>query len=139
MISHLKFSVGGFHDTKETPPVFRIIEKGEDFNLILVYNPVNGSIKLSFSVLENSFFDYIASGLPVVNNYPGWLADMITENQCGIVSEPDNASAFADAIIYLADHPEERKSMGANARKLAVKEFSREELSDRFVNFPESV
>ena len=81
----------------------------------------------------NKFFDYIASGLPVVNNYPGWLSDMITENKCGVVVPPDNATAFADALIYLADHPEERGTMGANSRLLAEKQFSRDQLADKFV------
>ena len=32
----------------------------------------------------NKFFDYLACGLPVVNNYPGWLADLIRDHQLGI-------------------------------------------------------
>lgn len=92
-----------------------------------------------YGTSPNKFFDYIASGLPVINNYPGWLADMIGENRCGVVVPPDNASAFADALIYLADHPEERRTMGTNSRNLAEKQFSREKLSDKFVEFLERV
>lgn len=90
-----------------------------------------------YGTSPNKFFDYIASSLPVVNNYPGWLADMITENNCGLVVPPDNASAFADALIYLSDHPEERKTMGVNSRRLAEKEFFRNDLANRFVEFLE--
>ena len=25
----------------------------------------------------NKFFDYLACGLPIINNYPGWLAGII--------------------------------------------------------------
>jgi len=64
---------------------------------------------------------------------------MIGENRCGVVVPPDNASAFADALIYLADHPEERRTMGTNSRNLAEKQFSREKLSDKFVEFLERV
>lgn len=92
-----------------------------------------------YGTSPNKFFDYIASGLPVVNNYPGWLSDMINENKNGVVVEPNNASAFADALIYLADHPEKRVAMGAYSRMLAEKEFSRDELADRFVGFLEGV
>jgi glycosyltransferase involved in cell wall biosynthesis len=92
-----------------------------------------------YGTSPNKFFDYIASGLPVVNNYPGWLSDMINENNCGLVVAPDNAEAFADALIYLADHPEERHTMGDNSRILAEKQFSREDLSDNFVEFLEKV
>lgn len=92
-----------------------------------------------YGTSPNKFFDYIASGLPVINNYPGWLADMIGENNCGVVVPPDNAAAFADALIYLADHPEVRRTMGANSRTLAEKQFSREKLGDKFVEFLEEV
>lgn len=30
-----------------------------------------------YGTSPNKFFDYISSGLAVLNNYPGWLADMI--------------------------------------------------------------
>ena len=92
-----------------------------------------------YGTSPNKFFDYIASGLPVVNNYPGWLCDMINENNCGMVVSPDNAAAFADALIELADNPEKRSAMGANSRILAEKQFSRDELADKFVRFLEGV
>ena len=86
----------------------------------------------------NKFFDYISSGLPILNNYPGWLAEMIRERECGLAVPPDNPAAFAEALIYLADHPEKRKIFGENSRKLAEDEFAREKLADRFVNFLEN-
>lgn len=51
-----------------------------------------------------NFFDYISSGLAVLNNYPGWLADMIEENELGVVVPPNNAKAFADGLIKLVDN-----------------------------------
>lgn len=92
-----------------------------------------------YGTSPNKFFDYIAAGLPVVNNYPGWLADMINENKCGIAVEPENAVVFADAIEKLADNPEMRKEYGANARRLAERDFDRENLSTQFVDFLEEV
>lgn len=91
-----------------------------------------------FGTSPNKFFDYIASGLPVVNNYPGWLASLINEHGCGKVVPPDNAEAFADAMEYLADHPTERKSMGDNARRLAMNQFDRSLLSRQFVRVLEA-
>ena len=88
-----------------------------------------------YGTSPNKFFDYIASGIPVVNNYPGFLADHINSAQCGIVIPPDDPAAFADALIRLADSPELRKQYGANARKLAEQTFSREKLAADFVNF----
>ena len=87
----------------------------------------------------NKFFDYIAAGIPVVNNYPGWLAGLITEHRCGIVVPPGDASAFADALQRLAADAAERRAMGAAARGLAEKEFARTLLAGRFIAALEAV
>jgi glycosyltransferase involved in cell wall biosynthesis len=87
----------------------------------------------------NKFFDYIASGLPVLNNYPGWLSDVIMKHKCGIAVSPDNADAFADALEFMSDHPDEVRTMGGNARNLAEKQFGRRALADKFVDLLETV
>lgn len=131
--------------------------KNENINNCLFYKPipmvqiasVTASATIGLMVLKNvpafyygtspnKFFDYISSGLPVINNYPGWLADMIKDNKCGVVVEPDNAQAFADAIIDMIDNaPLEEYSK--NARDLAEREFDRELLGKKFVDFFEEI
>jgi len=81
----------------------------------------------------NKFFDYLAAGIPVVNNYPGWLAGLIQENRCGVVVPPNNPVAFADALQRLAVDRTVCRAMGAAARGLAEKEFARPRLAARFV------
>jgi glycosyltransferase involved in cell wall biosynthesis len=90
-----------------------------------------------YGTSPNKFFDYIASGLPIINNYPGWLADMITENKLGIAVQPDNTVTFAKGLIELVDKEVYRKQAGINARKFAEENFSREYLSNEFVSFLE--
>ncbi|PCI61313.1 MAG: glycosyltransferase WbuB [Gammaproteobacteria bacterium] len=92
-----------------------------------------------YGTSPNKFFDYIASGLPVLNNYPGWLADMIEENNCGFVIEPDDFEAFADALEQAADDKSKLKIMGDNANKLAVNKFDRKLLADKWVNWVTAV
>jgi glycosyltransferase involved in cell wall biosynthesis len=72
-----------------------------------------------YGTSPNKFFDYIASGIPVLNNYSGWLADMIQENKPGIVVPPGDPVAFAKGLIELADNSAYRKQAGINARKFA--------------------
>ena len=36
-----------------------------------------------YGTSPNKFFDYISAGLPVLNNYPGWISEIIIENNCG--------------------------------------------------------
>ena len=90
-----------------------------------------------YGTSPNKFFDYIASGLPVLNNYPGWLAEIITRSDCGYAVPPDDPGAFADALIHAADHPEERVRMGERSLQLARKEFDRDMLADEFVSWLE--
>lgn len=92
-----------------------------------------------YGTSPNKFFDYISSGLPVFNNYPGWLADIITKNNCGLTVPPKDVQAFALGLIKLADHPELREEYGRNARLVAEKEFDRDKLADRFASFLEEV
>ncbi len=90
-----------------------------------------------YGTSPNKFFDYIASGLPVLNNYPGWLTDLIKANDCGLAVPPDDPQAFANALIELADNPQRRKQMGLNSRTLAEREFNRDHLGEQFVDFLE--
>ena len=92
-----------------------------------------------YGTSPNKFFDYIACGLPVLNNYPGWLKEIIIQNQCGVAVPPENPEAFADALIHLADNPGERELMGNNGRKFALTEFNRFVLADKLVSFLEDI
>jgi len=86
-----------------------------------------------YGTSPNKFFDYISSGIPVLNNYPGWLAEMITANKCGLVCKPDDPVEFADTVEKFCADKQMRKEMGLASRKLAEKEFSRDKLGDEFV------
>ena len=128
--------------------------EGLDLNNVVFHPPVNKD-KLSglmasadvgmqllanipafyYGTSPNKFFDYISAGLPVINNYPGWLAEIINQNQCGFAVEPESTSSFADALVNAADNREDLAQMGANARQLAKTEFDRKVLADNWVEF----
>jgi glycosyltransferase involved in cell wall biosynthesis len=83
----------------------------------------------------NKFFDYISLGLPVINNYPGWLAKLITSHECGIVVPPGNARAFAEALIQMRNNPDSNETMAHNGRTLAKQKYDRSLLADTFTEF----
>ena len=86
-----------------------------------------------FGTSPNKFFDYISAGLPVLNNYPGWLASIIKENSCGFVAEADSPEQFADALEAAASDRSSLKIMGEAASQLAHREFDRDILGGQFV------
>lgn len=86
-----------------------------------------------YGTSPNKFFDYIAAGLPVLNNYPGWLADMISESECGFVVPAENPEAFAKALEMAAENRTALTKMGKNAQNLAKRRFNRADLAENWV------
>ncbi len=92
-----------------------------------------------YGTSPNKFFDYISSGIPVLNNYPGWLSDMIIANECGVSVPPRDPKAFANALEMLAQAKSLRHDMGVRGRALAEMEFDRSTLAQLFVTLVEKV
>lgn len=88
-----------------------------------------------FGTSPNKFFDYIAAGRPVLNNYPGWLAGMIKQEECGYAVAPEDPFAMADALEHAAENREDLKAMGTRSRALAAREFDRANLSKRWIDW----
>jgi glycosyltransferase involved in cell wall biosynthesis len=123
-----------FKDIMPKPELSRVMQRA-DAGLMVLAN-----IEAFYhGTSPNKFFDYISNGLAVVNNYPGWLAELIEGHEAGSAVPPEDPAAFADALVRLADAPEETKAMGRRARALAEARFSRRDLADRFVDCLERV
>lgn len=88
-----------------------------------------------YGTSPNKFFDYIAAGVPVLNNYPGWLAEMIEREQCGYAVPPATPEAFADAMERAAAEREQLPDMGQRAKALAEREFDREKMASKWVDW----
>ena len=88
-----------------------------------------------YGTSPNKFFDYIAAGLPVINNYPGWIAELIEDNSCGYAVEPDNPAALANALEQAACDQKTLVQKGVNARNLANRCFDRRELASQWINW----
>lgn len=90
-----------------------------------------------YGTSPNKFFDYISAGIPVINNYPGWLAEMIKQYDCGIAVPPENTIALVEGLMALSKDDSRCQKMGIAARVLAETRFSRENLASQFCNFIE--
>jgi glycosyltransferase involved in cell wall biosynthesis len=87
-----------------------------------------------YGTSPNKFFDYLSASLPVLTNYPGWVADLVTKHECGVAIQQDDASGFADALIAMAQETDAAmESRKTNARALAIQEFSRDVIYPSFV------
>lgn len=91
--------------------------------------------EFAYGTSPNKFFDYLSVGLPVLNNYPGWLADMIREHDLGFAIEPDSPAAFANALEQAADQRAKLREMGACAQAVAQGALNRAHLSAQWVDW----
>jgi len=80
----------------------------------------------------NKFFDALAAQRPIAINYGGWQADLLRESGAGLVLDPYDAEG---AGAVLAGHLRDElwlKQAREAAYRLAVEQFSRDLLFDRF-------
>ena len=92
-----------------------------------------------YGTSPNKFFDYISAGVPVLNNYPGWLAELINDNGCGFSVPPADPIAFADVLENAASNRYDLKVKGSKARDLAIEKFDRKILASRWAEQLEAV
>ena len=82
-------------------------------------------------------FDYLAAGLPVITNHAGWVAHLLTTQQCGLVATPQNPAALADRLMQAADDRAACKAMATRARSIATDAYDDARLDDQFAQWLE--
>lgn len=68
----------------------------------------------------------LAMSLPVIATDIGGTSEVVHDGETGILIEPEDPDAIAEAVDYLLSNPEIRAKMGARGRDLIVSEFSSE-------------
>ncbi|HID61480.1 MAG TPA: glycosyltransferase, partial [Anaerolineae bacterium] len=71
--------------------------------------------------IPTKMFEYMACGLPVVASDLPPIRQFMGDLNCGLLVDPTDPRAHAEAILYLLGHPNEAQRMGENGRR-AVKE-----------------
>lgn len=79
----------------------------------------------------NKFFDAFASGTPIAINYGGWQANLLQEENAGLVLQPDKIEQASDKLIKKIRDEKWLKRAGANAHKIAIEQFSRDKLAEQ--------
>ncbi|MBM3335126.1 glycosyltransferase family 4 protein [Candidatus Sumerlaeota bacterium] len=66
----------------------------------------------------------MATGRPVIAHRAGALPEIVEDGKTGLLVEPDDADALADAIVRLLGDPHERERMGRAARQAVLERFT---------------
>jgi glycosyltransferase involved in cell wall biosynthesis len=79
----------------------------------------------------NKLFDTFAAGRAAIVNMPGWMRDLVEENEAGLFVRPGDARDLAEKVAWLRDNPDEVERLGRNGRALAEREFDRDAIAGR--------
>ena len=77
--------------------------------------------------LPTKMLEAMAAGRPVVLSARGEAARLIESEGAGIVVDPENPAALADAFLRLAGDPGLRARLGAAGRRAVERDFGRAE------------
>lgn len=76
------------------------------------------------SIRANRFYESLAAALPVItSDFPEWRA-AVESIGCGLVADPSDPRAIADAIAYLLSNPAEAAAMGRRGQQVFLKSYS---------------
>jgi len=89
--------------------------------------------------LPNKLFDYMLCGLPVVASDFPEIRNVVGEAGCGVLVDPTDPDAIAEAIIYLLEHPEEARRMGETGRKAVLERYNWGEMEGRLLDLYRSL
>ncbi|WP_128226236.1 glycosyltransferase family 4 protein [Halobacteriaceae archaeon SHR40] len=75
----------------------------------------------------------MAAGTPPVASRISGVKQQINDKQTGILVEPGNSNALADALLDLLEDPEKRETMGERSQQRA-EQFSWERITDQYID-----
>ena len=72
-----------------------------------------------------------AMGLPLVATDIGGSPEIVDDSVNGFIIAPRDASALADKISFLIEHPDARKAMAAQSRRIWAERFRKDVMMDK--------
>lgn len=81
---------------------------------------------------SNALLEAMVMSKPVIATKTGGNSELICDNKTGLLVEPGNADALADAVLSLIDDVEYRNEIGKNAGKRTMECFSLEAMVNQF-------
>ncbi len=77
---------------------------------------------------SNAIMEYMSCGLPVVCSVGGGNPELVLDGETGHLVPWGEAAALAEALSFLADHPETARRFGEAGRRRVLADFSVERL-----------
>ena len=90
-------------------------------------------VPLFSTFIPSKIFEYLGAGRPVIGSLRGEPA-RILEEAGGVVVEPEDVAAIANAVEELARDPDRRREMGIRGRRHVELEFDRRKLARDYLD-----
>ncbi len=74
----------------------------------------------------NKYFDALASGKLIIQNFGGWLKEITENNQCGFYTNPHKPNELIEKLLPILEDKKLLQSYQTNARQVAENYFSKE-------------
>ena len=79
-------------------------------------------------------FDAFAAGVPIIQSTQGWIKVLVQNENCGLSVDPQQPAEMHDAIMKMFSVPETRNKMSEHCRRLAMLDFNRKLLADKYIS-----
>jgi glycosyltransferase involved in cell wall biosynthesis len=107
----------------------------QDIERILAATDVVALTSDRFEGVPQSLSQAMAMGLPVVAAPVGSIAELVLNNETGLMATCGDAASFADAIGRLLDDPALRRRIGEAARRHILQSYTDDIMIDRTIAF----
>lgn len=85
------------------------------------------------TVIPTKMLEFMSCARPVILGVGGQARQIVEEAGAGLVIEPENATALAQAISFLNSNRQMVTTMGEKGREYIVKRFSRAQTAERYI------
>jgi glycosyltransferase involved in cell wall biosynthesis len=85
------------------------------------------------TVIPTKMLEFMSCGRPVILGVDGQARAILEEARGGLVIEPENPGALANAVCYLAANRESAREMGQNGREHILRKFSRRHTAEKYI------